>query len=332
MPSQEISFLRTPADRFKNLPDWKYEPHYLHYGNLRMAYIDEKVGSSHGEQQTFLCLHGQPTWSYLYRRMIPVLLHHTTSGQVPSRRVVCPDLFGFGQSDKPTEESTYHFDFHRDSLLHLIRQLDLQNVTLVVQDWGGLIGLTLPLAEPTRFKRLIVMNTTLGLGQQASAGFLAWRDFSNRSPDMKIGALMGRSCKHLSNAEKDAYDAPYPDMRYKAGVRRFPNMVMVDPTMPGVEISKESLAFYQSVDQFRTEDVLVACGTQDPVFSQKHMMALAKTYWKNGCYYTEIAEAGHFVQEWGDQVAKRALDVFEKADAAASINGVQKISPDLARL
>jgi pimeloyl-ACP methyl ester carboxylesterase len=192
--------LRTPDERFAGLPDWPYAARYLHRPDgLRLAYLDE---GSRDAGRTWLCLHGQPTWSYLYRRMIP---HFTASGD----RVVAPDFLGFGRSDKPTDPAAYTFDFHRDSLLALIEALDLKNVVLVVQDWGGLIGLTLPMAAPERYTSLLVMNTTLGTGDTAlGEGFLAWRAFSNKNPDMDIARLMQRACPHLGDAEAAAYAAP----------------------------------------------------------------------------------------------------------------------------
>ena len=182
--------------------------------------------------RTFLCLHGQPTWSYLYRRMIPIFA-------AAGHRVVAPDFLGFGRSDKPTDETVYTFDFHRDALLGLIAALDLRNIVLVVQDWGGLIGLTLPMADPERYAALLVMNTTLGTGDEPlSQGFLDWRAFSNRNPDMDIAGLMKRACPHLTTAEAAAYAAPFPDASYKAGVRRFPNLVPDRPDAGGAALSR----------------------------------------------------------------------------------------------
>ena len=332
MAVSEASLLRTPESRFAVLPGFPYEPHYLKKGNLRMAYVDE-TNSTAGDvlPETFLCIHGQPTWSYLYRRMIPILLSYTGRDEALSRRVVAPDLFGFGRSDKPVDESVYSFDFHRESLLHLIHTLNLQNVTLVVQDWGGLLGLTLPVAEPETFKRLIVMNTTIAIGETITPGFSDWRTFINRSPDLNVGRLLVRSCKHVSDTEKQAYDAPFPDEKYKAGVRRFPNMVMTEPGMSGIEISQKSVSFFKQKDHFRTQDIFMACGSQDRVFGVDVMHELAGM-WKNGCYYMDIPQAGHFVQEWGDQVAMRAIQVFESSNAVITIDGVRKVKSKSTKL
>jgi haloalkane dehalogenase len=291
-----------------------------------MAYIDEKIGDG---EETFLCLHGQPTWSYLYRKMIPVLLQYSTASQALSRRVVAPDLIGFGRSDKPTRDADYTFNFHRDALLNFIEQLNLTNVTLVVQDWGGILGLTLPLASPSRYKRLIVMNTDLSVGMKPTKALLDWKAFNNRTPDMKIGELMARSCRGLlSKAECNAYDAPFPNMEYKGGVRRFPNLLMISEDMEGVDISKRSMHMYRTSDHFRDVDVFMACGMKDPVLGSPVMKNLSKI-WNNGCHYTEIDEGGHFLQEWGGKVARLAIQVFEKQ---RHVPGVVKVEPDRANL
>src|SRR4249919_3904761 len=158
-----IEALRTPEDRFAQLPGYAFRPHYLddlqEYEGLRVHTVDERPAKPATNMQTYLCLHGEPTWAYLYRRMIPVFL-------AAGHRVVAPDFLGFGRSDKPRDEAIYTFDFHRDTLLGLIEALDLRNIVLVVQDWGGLIGLTLPMAAPRRYLSLLVMNTTLGTGEE----------------------------------------------------------------------------------------------------------------------------------------------------------------------
>jgi len=198
--------LRTPDERFANLPGYPFAPHYLSdlggYPGLRVHYLDEGPRDA---AKVFLCLHGQPTWSYLYRRMIPVF---TAAGH----RVVAPDLPGFGKSDKPADDARYTFMFHRDLLKNLVERLDLVNVVLTVQDWGGLLGLTLPPEMPERFSGLLVMNTAFATGDvPLGQGFLDWRAYNNKNPDMAVGKLLARSCPHLTPAEAAAYDAPYPD-------------------------------------------------------------------------------------------------------------------------
>jgi len=225
--------VRTPDERFADLPDFPYAPRYLQWRDWRAHYIDEGSGS-----RTWLCLHGEPTWSYLYRRMIPALLN---SGG----RLVAPDFIGFGRSDKPEDEAIYTFDFHRAFLLEIIEKLNLRNITLAVQDWGGLLGLTLPMEMPERFERLLVMNTALAGGDQPlSEGFVAWRAYVARTPDLPCGKLMSRTCTHLTPRELAAYDAPFPDTRYKAGVRRFPQLVPEKYDDPGAAISRAVSKFH----------------------------------------------------------------------------------------
>ena len=256
--------------------------------------------------------------------MIPELLNYTTAYHGKTqRRVVCPDLIGFGRSDKPTEDAVYTFNFHRDALLHFISVLDLSNVTLVVQDWGGLLGLTLPMVMPERFKRLIIMNTALATGVAPSEGFVQWRAYSNKNPDLNIGALMKRSCPQLSSAEAAAYDAPFPDQAYKAGVRRFPQMVATSEDMEGVGIAKNSKAFFKTVDTFKQQDIFMACGQKDIVLGPPVMEGLSRV-WKNGCFYFEVEDGGHFVQEWGKGIARQAIQIFE---GNVPGGGVRKIDP-----
>ena len=290
--------LRTPDARFAALPGFAFAPHYVErlpgFEALRMHYLDEGPRDA---ARTFLCLHGQPTWSYLYRRMIPVF---AASGA----RVVAPDLFGFGRSDKPADEAWYTFTRHRDSLLTFVAALDLRGVTLVVQDWGGLLGLTLPMDLPERFERLLVMNTTLGTGDvPLSEGFLAWRAWANKNPDMDVAKLMKRSCPHLSDAEAAAYAAPYPDASYKAGVRRFPNLVPERPDADGAALSRRARDWWQR--EWRGQSFM-AIGATDPVLGTPVMNALRQVL--RGCPEPLVLpQAGHFAQEWGEEIARAAL-------------------------
>jgi haloalkane dehalogenase len=293
-----IEALRTPDERFAGLPGFSHAPHYLERPDgLRLHYLDEGPQTA---ARTFLCLHGQPTWSYLYRRMIAVFT-------IAGHRVVVPDFLGFGRSDKPTGEAVYTFDFHRDSLLAFIEALDLRNIVLVVQDWGGLIGLTLPMAASGRYAALLVMNTTLGTGDEPlSDGFLAWRAFSNRNPDMDIAKLMQRACPHLSDAEAAAYAAPFPDISYKAGVRRFPNLVPDSPHAGGAALSRQARDFWRNDWTGRS---LMAVGMKDPVLGPPVMRTLHGLI--RGCPPPlEIVEGGHFLQEWGEPIAKAAVEVL----------------------
>ncbi|MGQ0577611.1 MAG: haloalkane dehalogenase [Betaproteobacteria bacterium] len=295
-----MTILRTPEERFAILPGFDHEPRYLNnlhgYAGLRMHYVDEGPR----EAQVFLCLHGEPTWSFLYRRMIPVF---TGAGF----RAVAPDLFGFGRSDKPSEDAAYTFDFHRGALKALIDELDLTNITLVCQDWGGLLGLTLPMEMPQRFCGLLVMNTALGTGDAPlPAGFLGWRSWAAEHPDMEVGKLLGRACPHLSAEECAAYDAPFPDVRYKAGVRRFPQLVPDRPAVPGAEISRTARDWWSR--QWNGKSFM-AIGMQDPVLGAPVMNELRRHI--RGCPAPlEVHDAGHFTPEWGGRIAAAALAAF----------------------
>jgi haloalkane dehalogenase len=291
-----IEARRTPDTRFANLPDYAFEPHYVtHKNGLQMHYVDEGMR----EGPVFLCLHGQPSWSYLYRKMIPVF--------APAGRVIAPDLFGFGRSDKPVDDAVYTFGFHRNALLEFIEALDLNNITLVCQDWGGILGLTLPMAIPDRFSRLIVMNTALGTGTTPlGPGFEGWKAFNRTQPDMDIAALMKRATPILSDAEAAAYGAPYPDMSYKGGVRRFPELVPYAPDVPGAAISRDAAHFWSHVWDGPS---FMAIGAQDPVLTPKSMQALRGVI--RGCPEPMIInDGGHFVQEWGAPIAAAALKAF----------------------
>jgi pimeloyl-ACP methyl ester carboxylesterase len=295
------STLRTPDERFIGLPDYPFAPHHVDdlptLPGLRVHYLDE---GPRGAAKVFLCLHGQPTWSYLYRRMVPVFAG-------AGHRVVAPDLAGFGKSDKPADDATYTFAFHRGLLHDLVLRLDLRNIVLVVQDWGGLLGLTLPMLDPERYVGLLAMNTAFATGDRPlGQGFLDWRAYNNRNPDMAIGKLLARSCPHLTPAEAAAYDAPYPDASFKGGVRRFPNLVPDHPDAPGAATSREAR------DWFRTEwrgRSFLAIGMQDPVLGLPAMRHLATQI--RGCPPPlEVADGGHFLQEWGEPVARAALEAL----------------------
>jgi haloalkane dehalogenase len=290
-----MQVLRTPDERFAQLPGYDFVPHYLEIDGLRMHYVDKGPRDA---AVTALCLHGQPSWAYLYRKMIPVF---TAAGL----RVVAPDWFGFGRSDKPEDDAWYTFDRHRDAMLRFIEQLDLRNILLVVQDWGGLLGLTLPLQQPERYTRLLVMNTGLGLGT-VTEGFKQWRAYANSQPDMAIGKLFQRGNAGMTAEEAAAYDAPFPDLRYKAGVRRFPNLVPDHEHAPGAAISRDAARFWS--EQWRG-DSFMAIGMLDPVLGPAPMQSLRKLI--RGCPEAmEVADGGHFVQERGGPIAAAALRHF----------------------
>jgi len=296
-----IEALRTDDERFSTLPDWPYAPNYIDdlkgYEGLRMHYVDEGPKDA---KITFLCLHGMPTWSYLYRKMLPIF--------VAARcRVVALDMFGFGRSDKPILDSTYSYYFHRNSLLAFVEKLDLKNICLTCQDWGGLLGLTLPKEAPDRYTRLIAMNTTLPMGEDPGPGFIAWRAYNKANPDLDIAALMGRVVPGMSEDEVAAYLAPFPDQRYKAGIRRFPQMVMVEGgESEGIDTAFAAAEFWSN----RWEgDSFMAVGMQDPVLGASHMVKL-KEIVRGTPDLLELETVGHFVQETGEEVAKAALQHF----------------------
>lgn len=296
-----IETVRTPDEAFADVPDFAYAPRYADdlrgFEGLRLAYVDDGPRDA---EQVFLCLHGDPTWSFLYRKMLAVF-------RASGGRVVAPDFFGFGRSDKPVDDGSYGFGFHRDSLLRLIERLDLRGITLVCQDWGGALGMTLPLDVPDRFTRLIAMNTLLATADfPIGAAWLAWRDYSNAHPDMPVGLLMKRSTPMLSPAEVAAYDAPFPDVRYKAGVRAFPNLVPITAEMDGVDLSRRARAWWQTAWHGET---FIAAGGKDPVLGPPAMARL-RTFVRDAPAPVEYADAGHFIQEWGDAVARDALASF----------------------
>jgi pimeloyl-ACP methyl ester carboxylesterase len=301
MPPQ-IEALRTPEERFAVLPNFPFEPRYIEdlpgFEGLRLHYVDEGPRDA---ENLFLCLHGEPTWAYLYRKMIPIF---TGAGC----RAVAPDFFGFGRSDKPVRDETYTFDFHRDAVMRFIERLDLQRITLVCQDWGGIIGLSVPADMPERFARLLVMNTAIPVGKPVSPGFEMWKTFAGTFTDIPAAGLLALSSpgSHMSPLDVAAYHAPFPDERYQAGVRRFPQMVPVEPGMAGIEHGERARKFLANDWKGET---FMAVGMQDIVLGPPVMEEVRATI--RGCPPPlEVAEANHFVQEWGDQVARAALDAF----------------------
>ncbi|HRX38739.1 MAG: alpha/beta fold hydrolase [Amphiplicatus sp.] len=304
-----IKAVRTPDERFQNLPGWPYAPHYIEdlkgYEGLRMHYVDEGPRDA---KVTFLCIHGEPSWAYLFRKMIPVF---TGAGH----RAVAVDMFGFGRSDKPVHDDVYTYQFHRNALLAFVERMDLKNVCLVVQDWGGVLGLTLPMEAPARYTRLLVMNTGLPGGEEAPDGFGMWRAFNRANPDLDIAALMKRGTPILSDAEAAAYAAPFPDKSYKGGVRRFPELVMLREKGAAelTPLSKQGLETSIRARKFWSQDwkgeSFMAIGMVDPVLGPPAMHFL-KQFIKGCPEPMEVAEAGHFVQEWGEPIAKAALEKF----------------------
>lgn len=297
--------LRTPDRAFQGLPGYPWSPHYISdlpkLGGLRLHYLNE--GASE-QGLTYLCLHGNPAWSYLYRKMIPSLLE-------AGHRVVAPDLIGFGKSDKPKKDSFHSFNTHRQVLLELVERLDLKNIVLVVQDWGGLLGLTLPLAAPQRYRGLLVMNTLLACGDESlPAGFLAWREWCAKHPDFDVARLLARANPQLSAEECAAYSAPFPDKGHRAALRAFPAMVPEFQDSDGAELSRQAREFWRSR---WTGQALMVLGAQDPVLGEPVMRRLQPLIC--GCGEAVVlTQAGHFVPEHGEQVAQHALRFFKRPD------------------
>lgn len=293
--------VRTPEERFANLPGYPWAPHYVadlpSLAGLRMHYLDEGPRNA---GMTWLCLHGNPAWSYLYRKMIPVFL-------AEGHRVVAPDMPGFGRSDKPKKDSAHTFSWHRQVLLEFVERLGLENVNLVVQDWGGLLGLTLPMAAPQRYRGLLVMNTTLGTGDAPlSPGFLAWREMCRTKPEFDIARLFSRGNPHLSAAECDAYNAPFPDRGHRAAPRAFPPMVPHRPDADGAAVSRAARDFWRTRWTGKT---FMAIGAMDPVLGAPVMEQLRADI--RGCPEPLVLpQAGHFVQEHGEAIARAAVGYF----------------------
>lgn len=290
-----MEYLRTPDEAFDGLPDFDFSPHYLQQQGLRQHYLDE------GSGEVVLCLHGEPTWSFLYRQFIPVLRPHC--------RVVVPDWFGFGRSDKPVRRSDYTLHFHLRTLENFIRQLHLRDITLVVQDWGGPLGLALVGQQPQWFRRLVIMNTFLPVGGGHTPFlFKAWRFFSRYAPILPIGMLI-RLGTYRSGSRRRAilraYRAPFPTARYKAGPRAFPALAPTGPTDPGLAEMRQA----EAVLQTWTKPCLLAFSDRDPVFSGEKIrferLIPAAVSVPGG----RIRRAGHLLQEdAGTEIAGYILE------------------------
>ena len=282
--------LRTPEERFADLPDSPFEPNYAEIrdgegGTLRVHYLDEGPADA----APVLLVHGEPSWSYLYRHMVPILVN-------AGHRVVVPDLVGFGRSDKPTRQTDYSYARHVAWLSELVfDHLDLRDATFFGQDWGGLLGLRLVAAEPDRFARVVIGNSGLPTGHgPASEAFLRWQRFSQTTPVFPVGDLVGRACTtELSAAVVAAYDAPFPDDTFKAGARIFPSFV---PTNPDDPETAPNQAAWRVLEAFQ-KPFLCAFSDSDPVTAGGDAPFLAKVPGARGRQHPTIVGAGHFLQE-----------------------------------
>ncbi len=290
-----LTFLRTPDERFTNLDGFAYEPKYVDIEGLRMAYIDE--GPSDG--QVILCLHGEPSWSYLYRFMVPVFVE-------AGYRVIAPDLIGFGRSDKPTERSSYTYAGHVHWMTTFLESLSLSDLTLFCQDWGGLLGLRIVGEHPDWFARLVIANTALPDGPNMGQGFAMWQQASQTMPFMDCGALLKRSvlARELTDAEMDAYRAPFPDESYMAGARHFPMLVPTTEDDPAIPANR---AAWNALETF-TKPVLTLWAPDDIVLGKGQAVFLDRIPGTAGQPHQTFSPAGHFLQDdVGRELAKAVV-------------------------
>jgi haloalkane dehalogenase len=295
-----MKILRTPDDRFSNLPDYPYAPNYVQLGELRMHYVDEGPRRA----PVVLMLHGEPTWSYLYRKMIPPVV-------AAGYRAIAPDLVGFGKSDKPAEIADYSYQRHVDWVRGFIEALDLRDMTLFCQDWGSLIGLRIAAENPDRFDRIMVANGFLPTARQGvSRGFKLWRAFARWSPLFPIGRIVNSGCVvKLSPAEIAAYDAPFPSVTFKAGTRAFPRLVPTRESDPAVPANR---AAWDRLGQWR-KPFLCVFGKNDPVLGFADKPLIAHVPGAQGQPHDRIW-GGHFVQEdRGPELAKRLVEWMKSA-------------------
>jgi haloalkane dehalogenase len=300
-----MKVLRTPDARFDDLLGYPFAPHYLEVtdgdgGTLRVHYVDE--GPKNGD--LVLCLHGEPSWSYLYRKMVPVFV-------AAGHRVIAPDLVGFGRSDKPAARSDYTYARHVAWMTALLTGLDLSGITLVCQDWGGLIGLRMVAENPERFSRVVAANTFLPTGDRAPGpAFLAWQKFSQETPEFPIGGIIsGASTTLLTPEVIAAYDAPFPDESYKAGARQFPLLVPITPDDPASEANRRA---WEVLSRFE-RPFLTAFSDQDPITRGADKVLQRSIPGAKEQPHTTIVGGGHFLQEdRGEELAKVVNDFIAR--------------------
>jgi haloalkane dehalogenase len=298
-----VSVIRTPDERFASLPDFPYSPHYVDIKGMRVHYLDE------GKGETILCLHGEPSWSFLYRKMIKIM-----SGR---HRMLAMDFIGFGRSDKFTEREDYTVQMHKQTLEAFIKALNLEKITVVVQNWGGLIGLAAVADMPERFARLVIMNTGLPTGKgKPSEGFLAWRSFVETHPDLPIGQSMVRGMAHPEKITKEveaAYEAPFPDVSFKAGASAWPLLVPISPNDSAVAEMRHA----REVLSKWNKPVLVMFSDKDPITAggDKFFRSLIPTAKEQP--EIVIKDAGHFLQEEkAEEISRHILDFITRTPVA----------------
>jgi len=289
--------LRTPDERFASLPGYSFAPHYATIGDgLRVHYIDEGPRDA----APVLMLHGEPSWSYLYRKMIPPIA-------AAGHRALAPDLVGFGRSDKPVRREDYTYQRHVDWMHALVEALDLRQITLVCQDWGGLIGLRLVAEHPERFARVVAANTFLPTGDRpAGPAFLAWRKYSQETPEFHVGGIVRGGCAtELPANVEAAYDAPFPEDRYKAGARQFPVLVPITPDDPAAAANRKAWEALRRFDK----PFLTAFSDKDPITRGGDRLLQDAIPGAKGQPHTTIAGGGHFLQEdCGEELARVVID------------------------
>jgi haloalkane dehalogenase len=294
--------IRTPDERFSELPDFPFAPHYIEVNGLRIHYVDE------GKGETILCLHGEPSWSFLYRKMIAAMSK--------KHRLVAMDFIGFGRSDKFTEREAYSFEMHLGALMGFINAMNLKEITVVVQDWGGLVGLAAVAHMPERFARLVIMNTGLPTGRgKPGEAFLAWRKYAETHPDMEIGQSILGGMAHPEKITEEVvagYEAPFPDVRYKAGAAVWPLLVPISPDEPASAEMRHARDVLSRWDK----PALIMFSDKDPITGDgdRFFRSLIPTA-KDQPEIT-IKDAGHFLQEEkGEDISQHILDFMERTPA-----------------
>ena len=299
-----MNILRTPDSAFDAIVDYPFAPHYAEISDadgsaMRLHYVDEGPRGA----APVLLMHGEPSWSYLYRKFIPALA-------AKGHRVVAPDLIGFGKSDKPADRSDYTYERHVDWMRLWLEAVDLTNITLFCQDWGGLIGLRLVAAFPDRFARLMIGNTGLPVGTGWSEGFKNWLDFSQKVETFPVGFIVNSGCvRDLSPQETAAYDAPFPDERYKEGARQFPLLVPITPEHGSVA---ENIAAWKRLETFE-KPVLTCFSDNDAVTAGGEKAFMSRMPGAAGQPHQIISDAGHFLQEDKPEELTALIDDFIRA-------------------
>lgn len=298
-----MEILRTPDECFANLPGYAFEPHYVEVEGLRIHYVDEGQSSA----EPVLLMHGEPSWSYLYRKMIPII---TAAGY----RAIAPDLVGFGRSDKPAQRADYTYQRHVDWMRGLLEALDLRRITLVCQDWGGLIGLRLAAEHEERFARIVAANTGLPTGDHPMGeAFSQWQRFSQEVKSLPIGRIVKNSCVTSLPAEVvAAYEAPFPDERYKEGARQFPVLVPTQPDDPAAPANRRAWEVFSHWQK----PFLTAFSDSDPITRGADLLFQKLIPGAQGQPHTTIVAAGHFLQEdKGQELAQVVLDFIARTKA-----------------